>query len=178
MKIKYSCIYIIKNKINNKVYVGRTNNYIKRFSKHKILLENNKHHNQHLQNAWNKYGSQNFKFIIHTYADVAKLAYLEEKVLKSYKKNMTYNLISIDKTIHKHSEETKRKLSEATSKNRIGYITPDSTKEKIRNTLRKIDSNNREKIKNLYKSKQYSQQKLSKLFNVNQRTIWRIVHEK
>jgi group I intron endonuclease len=173
-----SCIYLIKNKINNKVYIGRTNNSSKRFSKHKALLFKNKHPNKHLQNAWNKYGSYNFEFIIDTYADIPKLPYLEEKILKSYKKNMIYNIMDINNNIHKHSKETKLTLSLATSRNRIGYITPDSTKEKIRNTLRKINSDNRKKIKKLYNTNKYSQRQLAQQFNVNQRTIWRIVHEK
>lgn len=171
-----SCIYIIENKINHKVYIGRTSNKTKRFSKHKTLLSKNIHPNKHLQNAWNKYGKNNFDFIVHTYANISDLPLLEEQVLKLYDKNMTYNIMSIDHKIHTHSVETKRKLSEATSKNRIGYITPQETKDKIRNSLRKIDTNTRNIIIQLYNTKKYSQYKLAKLFNVNQRTIWRIVH--
>lgn len=172
-----SCIYIIKNKINNKVYVGRTSNKTKRFSKHKTLLLKNKHPNQYLQNAWNKYGAHNFDFMVHTYADILDLPLLEEQTLKLYHKDMTYNIMNIDQNIHTHAEETKQKLSKATSKNRIGYITPQETKDKIRNTLRKINTNIRNNIIELYNSKKYSQRELARLFNVHQSTIWRIVHD-
>jgi len=57
-------IYKIANILNNKVYIGSSNNIYSRFKDHKTLLRNNKHHSNHLQNAWNKYGEENFEFNI------------------------------------------------------------------------------------------------------------------
>lgn len=58
-------IYMIKNIINNKVYIGQTKrHYKKRFSDHINHLKKNKHGNCHLQAAWNKYGQDAFEFII------------------------------------------------------------------------------------------------------------------
>lgn len=171
-----SCIYIIENKCNHKVYVGRTNNSIKRFSKHKNLLKCNKHFNHHLQNAWNKYGELNFSFKIHTIAKEHELPLLEEKVLNTYSKKNTYNLITINKQIYHHTEETKKKLSLHTSKNRIGYITPIATRLKIKYSLRKLTTKQRLNIIKLYNTQKYSQAKLAKKFKVNQKTIWRIIH--
>jgi len=57
-----SCIYTITNIVNNKVYVGKTNNFYYRISKHKYTLRNNSHINEHLQRAWNKYGEESFVF--------------------------------------------------------------------------------------------------------------------
>ena len=57
-------IYQIKNIINGKKYIGLSKNCENRFKKHKGLLKNNKHENIKLQNAWNKYGEQNFVFSI------------------------------------------------------------------------------------------------------------------
>ena len=59
-----SCIYTITNKVNGKIYVGKTNNFLYRVSKHKYTLKNNIHINEHLQKAWNKYGEENFLFEI------------------------------------------------------------------------------------------------------------------
>jgi group I intron endonuclease len=59
-----NCIYCIRNKINNKIYIGKTNNFDKRIKKHIQTLNKNKHHNKYLQNAWNKYESVNFDFFI------------------------------------------------------------------------------------------------------------------
>ena len=57
-------IYKIENKINKKIYVGQSINIEKRWKEHKYLLTINKHHNKHLQNAWNKYQEKNFVFSI------------------------------------------------------------------------------------------------------------------
>ena len=55
-------IYKIINTTNGKVYVGQT---LKRgnlrFNNHRYDLNHNKHHSEHLQRAWNKYGEENFK---------------------------------------------------------------------------------------------------------------------
>jgi len=57
-------VYKIENKENGKVYIGSSNNIYSRFKNHKTLLKNNKHHSNHLQYAWNKYGGNNFIFEI------------------------------------------------------------------------------------------------------------------
>lgn len=57
-------IYQIRNKINNKIYIGSTNNVRKRWNNHRSKLNNNIHENQYLQKAWNKYGEINFQFSI------------------------------------------------------------------------------------------------------------------
>lgn len=57
-------IYKIENKINKKKYIGQSMNIEKRWKKHRYLLNSNKHHNQYLQNAWNKYKEKCFIFNI------------------------------------------------------------------------------------------------------------------
>jgi len=58
-------VYLIKNKVNNKIYVGSTaSSFKKRFYDHTNSLNKNEHYNQFLQKSWNKYGSYNFEFII------------------------------------------------------------------------------------------------------------------
>lgn len=57
-------IYKILNKINGKFYIGSTNNAKRRWNQHRTELNKNIHCNKHLQNAWNKYGENNFDFII------------------------------------------------------------------------------------------------------------------
>lgn len=59
-----SGIYMIMNTYNNKCYVGSTSNFRKRKSQHFRSLLLNKHHSQHLQKAYNKYGKEKFVFII------------------------------------------------------------------------------------------------------------------
>jgi group I intron endonuclease len=57
-------VYKITNMINGKIYIGSSNNIYNRWSQHKASLNAKTHNNIHLQNAWNLYGSQNFKFEI------------------------------------------------------------------------------------------------------------------
>jgi group I intron endonuclease len=55
-------IYKITNLINRKVYIGQSDNLLRRERQHFYLLENNKHRNDHLQRAYDKYGKNNFIF--------------------------------------------------------------------------------------------------------------------
>ena len=57
-------IYQIRNKVNNKIYIGSTNNLKRRWESHIYQLKNNMHHSIKLQKAWNKYGEDNFEFSI------------------------------------------------------------------------------------------------------------------
>ena len=59
-----SGIYKITNKIDGKCYIGQSSNIKKRFKDHRYDLKYNKHDNPYLQNAYNKYGKDNFKFEI------------------------------------------------------------------------------------------------------------------
>lgn len=45
---------------NQKSYIGQTINFNQRQNRHLTKLRNNNHPNQHLQNAFNKYGEDNF----------------------------------------------------------------------------------------------------------------------
>lgn len=55
-------IYTITNKINNKKYVGITNNIVKREFDHFNDLKKQQHCSIKLQRAYNKYGKENFVF--------------------------------------------------------------------------------------------------------------------
>lgn len=57
-------IYKITNLKSNKFYIGSSNDIPKRWKQHISGLNNNKHHNFHLQKSWNKYGETSFKFEI------------------------------------------------------------------------------------------------------------------
>lgn len=57
-----SGVYRIRNLLDGKVYIGSCKVFKQRAGQHSSRLEKNKHHNRHLQNAWNKYGSNAFLF--------------------------------------------------------------------------------------------------------------------
>lgn len=55
-------IYIIKNNVSNKVYIGSAFHLSNRCSIHKHSLIKNKHHSKHLQNFYNKHPEAIFYF--------------------------------------------------------------------------------------------------------------------
>lgn len=57
-------IYMIKNNINGKSYIGYSIDIINRWKRHCALLSLNKHSNKHLQSSVNKFGLINFSFIV------------------------------------------------------------------------------------------------------------------
>ena len=57
-------IYMIKNIINGKMYIGKSFDIKKRWANHRYELNKGAHVNNHLQSAWNKYGECSFEFII------------------------------------------------------------------------------------------------------------------
>ena len=61
---KESGIYCIENVINNKKYIGKSNNVRNRIRDHICQLTKNKNDCTYLQNAWNKNGEDNFIFYI------------------------------------------------------------------------------------------------------------------
>ena len=78
-------IYKITNIINNKVYIGQSINLQRRKTDHIRDLNKNRNHNNHFQNAWNKYGEENFIFeIIHVVDDSDELNKLETYYIDLY----------------------------------------------------------------------------------------------
>ena len=84
MKNKVCGIYMVKNILNDKVYIGKSIDIIKRWRKHKSDLNNNIHDNKHLQSAWNKYGQQCFSFSIVEECSEDKLNDRETYYIKFY----------------------------------------------------------------------------------------------
>ena len=105
-------IYCIKNLINGKVYIGKTNDLQSRWKNHLFVLRANTHSNKHLQTAFNKYGESNFEFIIllsFDYFDNDELNQLEIQYIQEYKSYI--NTFGYNKTLggdgRSHTEESK-----------------------------------------------------------------------
>lgn len=115
------CIYKITNIKDGKVYIGQTTvNFEYRINKHLFELKNNIHKNTHLQNAWNKYGEENFKFEVLQECGLEEIDELERFWIALYdstNRNYGYNFENggnKNKRIHK---ETLKKLSEKSKRN-------------------------------------------------------------
>ena len=110
--MKNTCgIYQIKNILNNKTYIGSSNNIRVRFNEHKRRLSKGIHGNNHLQYAWKKYGETSFVFSVIEKCDVEDLIKREQYWLDNTVEK--YNILDEANSIlgFKHSEETKLKMS-------------------------------------------------------------------
>lgn len=122
---KFNCagIYIIKNNINGKIYVGKSKNCYKRLYQHIYDLTNenrNFNENPHLLNAYKLYGDENFSCHLIEKLDVS-LENIEELLsirelfwmneLKSLNKDFGYNLRYDSNGKCFVSEETSEKIS-------------------------------------------------------------------
>jgi len=82
-KIDVCGIYKLVNKATHQCYVGQSQRCKKRIKEHFRLLRYNKHPNKHLQNAYNKYGHENFYGEIEVECkNLEELDMLEETFLK------------------------------------------------------------------------------------------------
>lgn len=117
-------IYLIKNEINNKVYIGKSINIYKRIVSHisKLNKKDVDSENQHFINSWHKYGKNNFSYIILEECDYDKLAEKELywiNVYESLNRNKGYNfrtdtglgMVPLDSTRKKYSQAQKKRFS-------------------------------------------------------------------
>lgn len=89
MDVKKAGIYSITSKLNGKRYVGSAIRIHKRWIIHLSLLKLNKHHSQHLQNHYNKYGKDDLIFTILEIVERNDLT-LEEHKQQLLKVEQTY----------------------------------------------------------------------------------------
>jgi group I intron endonuclease len=142
MKKSNNGVYKILNKVNNKIYIGSTNNFKRRETEHFRNLKNNKHENSYLQSAYNKHGKDNFMFeIIEETSDLFNREQYWMDLLDACNHNIGYN---INKTADrppswqnkKHSEETKERIREY----HMGLKMSKETKNKIGEANKKYKS--------------------------------------
>jgi group I intron endonuclease len=113
-------VYIIKNDITNKIYIGSTSckgGFKDRFRHHRSALKNNRHCNKHLQKAYNKYGLTAFSYEILEKCLPEKCLEREQHYLDLYKSHdplKGYNLCQKAGSSfgRKHSEETRKKIGQ------------------------------------------------------------------
>jgi group I intron endonuclease len=73
-------IYAIRNKTNNKCYIGSSVNIAKRWLEHIWALNSCRHHSQKLQRAWNKYPAEAFEYVILELVDPSVELFVREQV--------------------------------------------------------------------------------------------------
>lgn len=154
------CIYKITNKINNKFYIGSTNDYDRRHYEHFRQLKLGTHHCIYLQRAYDKYGEANFTSeIILEVSDSEDLLYYEQitldKYAKEFKNRQIYNCCKVSGRPPSHSElSTEKQIIKAQKirERNTGKPVSDETRKKISIALtgRKHTPENIEKIRELF----------------------------
>lgn len=181
---KVSGIYIIKNMVNGKVYIGQSVDIQKRFLEHKWELKNNKHRNSYMQRSWEKYGEDNFLFEIIERYPSHLLNEKETYWIKNYKSNNSvygYNCndggdsrIPNEITREKHrvanlgkkrSPETCALISEIHK----GKKMSDESKLKMRNAKlgKKLTKEHKQKMSESLKGRKRSQETIKKVADAN-----------
>lgn len=159
-------IYKIVNKVDGKFYIGSSVDLNKRKSTHKYELRSRRHHNEYLQNAFNKYGEENFSFeIVEVVEDKGMLIEREQHyidTLRACDRGVGYNLNTYARggggakgerngwygkgylmsgllnpfSGRTHTEENRRKFSEY-AKKRVGNLNPNFGNKGGKNPLSK-----------------------------------------
>lgn len=159
-------IYKIVNKVDGKFYIGSSVDLNKRISTHKYELRSRRHHNEYLQNAFNKYGEENFSFeIVEVVEDKGILIEREQHyidTLRACDRGVGYNLNTYARggggakgerngwygkgylmsgllnpfSGRTHTEENRRKFSEY-AKKRVGNLNPNFGNKGGKNPLSK-----------------------------------------
>lgn len=109
-------IYSITHVSSGRMYIGSSTRIHFRWNQHRASLNRGDHHSKYLQRVWDKYGSDAFKFQIERECSVSELELLEQEYIDTYQPE--FNTCPVSGTTRgiKHSEEHKRKISEASRK--------------------------------------------------------------
>lgn len=142
--MRHSGIYLIKNTINGKVYVGSTSNLYRRLRfDHYGSLKQGRHKNPHLQASWDKYGEQYFEFSVLELTEECPIILLEREkyyldLFKSFISEFGYNknMIPNSSIGLKRSKETKEKISKS-SLGRPSWIKGKKTPIEVKNKQKK-----------------------------------------
>lgn len=129
-------VYCITCAINNKKYIGCSNNIYSRINQHKLYLNQNnpRYENQYIIEDWNKYGNENFEYHV--------LEYFNKKLSKKEKEDREFYWITKLNTINREKGyNLRRDCSEQ------GMIALDETKKRYSEALIKRFQNPKEREK-------------------------------
>lgn len=125
-----SGIYYIVCRTSKKYYVGSAVNIWNRWIHHRAALRRGKHDNGRLQNAWNKYGEDDFYFGVIEFIPSHLLLEREQfwiDAMDVADRDIGYNIGSVSGSPRgcKRSEEFKTAVSRSKSSRIEGFISPE-----------------------------------------------------
>jgi group I intron endonuclease len=146
-------IYCIENLENGMKYIGMSSGIDSyRLFNHKSMLKRNVHHNTYLQNAYNKYGKNAFKFWIVEKCDKDNLPKREMFYIKEWntKAPNGYNLTSGGDGGYNPSQETREKQSKAKlgTQNALGHTVSQEARKRMSLAKRNMSAETKAKMSN------------------------------
>ena len=135
-------IYKITNTVTRKFYIGSAVNIKRRWAYHRSQLGANKHGNRHLQNSWNKHGEDSFTFEVLEYCGKERLIEREQFYIDNEKPAYNISPTAGSSLGVKHTDEAKRKISEANKGEKHAFYGKHHTDE----TKRKMSETNKGKV--------------------------------
>jgi group I intron endonuclease len=193
-----SGIYCLFNLHSEKFYIGSSVNMSKRVWEHLYALKNNKHYNQHLQRAYNKYSNYFIGFVLE---EVNKESLIEREQywidrFEVYNPEIGYNILPKAYSFvgFSPSEDTRKKMSELKTgenhynfgkslpeitKQRIGEgnkgkVRSKETKEKLRqiNLGKTLSDEHKNKISQSMKNHSFTEEQLEQVSKLNAKTVY------
>lgn len=163
-----SGIYLIKNNVNGKVYVGSAINFKNRWSQHKCSLKKNKHHSIKLQRSVNKHGLNSFEFFPIQFCNKEELVMNEQfwiSYFNSYNKGYNCDPTAgspLGRKTNSRSEEHKMKISKANKGRKQSVETLQKKREKALGRKHSEETKNKIKQKSLlHRHSDETKQKIS-----------------
>lgn len=134
-------IYKIENVRNGRIYIGSAVSIKKRWREHDRQLESGIHHSRFMQRCYKKHGKDVFKFSVLLYCDRESLIDYEQRALDTFKPE--YNTVPTAGSMlgYKHTEESRKKMSESRPKD----FSPMKGKSHSEETKRKISESRKGK---------------------------------
>lgn len=147
--MKTCAIYTITNLVNNKIYVGYTNDFNERKNNHLLELIGNRHKNIYLQKAFNKYKEENFTIEILEEVSEDLLIAMEHywaTILNTHNKNYGYNIAPTNPITKsnrpmlgkKHTDNSIAKISKSRKGKLAGKDNPFYGKKHSEESLKKM----------------------------------------
>lgn len=146
-----SGVYSIYNKTENKYYIGSSVRDVDfRLRDHISALNLNKHRNSYLQNAWNKYGQDDFVLEVLEYHLKEYCISMEQywmNLLNTTNRSCGYNLAPVagNSLGQKRTPEQCLNISKAVKGKRVGKLNPNYGKTWSKETREKIANSSRNK---------------------------------
>jgi group I intron endonuclease len=191
-------LYLIFNVITDKIYVGISQNPQKRWKRHKSDALNEKKKKYPIQRALKKYGDEYFIFkVVGEFDSWTKACEAEKQWIAEFRINnwKLYNITDGGEGTQgvKYTEERKKIMSKMNSgagnpmygvqlfgeaNGNFGKEMKLHVKETLLTYRRKLTDKQIKEVRSLYAAGDYTQSKLSEMFNISLTQIHRIVRNK